>query len=172
MLQLRRRVARAVIVGAAGLVMASPAGYAFDYDLDQFNGVKFSLDTDKNTYATFDPIRVEVSAENSTDEPLEFDYNTLYQGQHRYSLTSVSVKDIATDEYVLFNQTLKKLNKVMVPPNSRIAFAMGDLPANKLLGGNKKYLVTVRLAVPLKCGAQGRHCGQIDTEASTVITVR
>lgn len=162
----------AVIVAVISLFVVSPVSYAFNYNSDAFDGVTFALETDKKTYSTLEPVRIEMSATNSTDEPLDLDYLTVYQGSHRYSLTSLSVTDIATDKIVLFGQPLKKLNKVLVPANGRSAFAVGDIPANKLLGGNKKYLIHVRLAVPLKCGDQGRHCGQINTEISTVITVR
>ena len=154
-----RTMAAAVVT--LGIMLMNPGRCAA-----QVQGVTFAISTDKEVYSAYEPIRIEVSVSTSTDAPPVLGY-----ASGRYSLNAISVVDVATNQIVLFGQSLQRLVNGL-PGNGQVTFGVTDLAPYRLLGGNKKYQIIAVLVVPLICDPTGRSCPQIYTNASTVITVR
>lgn len=147
------RKAIAVLLSVAAVTTAAPAVWA------QLEGIVFSANTDKKVYATWEPIRVELVETNTGNNRLDIK-------SHPAGPNSIVAVDLSTGQFVYSaGVTIPNTRIQTLTAHAQQSVAVADIPANRLLGGGKKYVIYFTYTVDLKLN------GVTTMESNTVSTV-
>ena len=164
-MELMRRASFSWVILLITAVIGSgtPSALALNEAIGQ--GV-FSLITDKKVYKTWEPVNIEVVYTNPEDS------RVITATSIELSVIDLATKQVKSFEFTSFDSRLTA--------NSQKTVATATIPANKLLGGGRKYKLIFRTYVtyvssaPAPPNIGGPFGGRLDQEieATTVIEVR
>ena len=143
----------AVILSVAALTTVAPTAWA------QLEGIVFSVNTDKKVYATWEPIHAELIETNTGNNQLDIK-------PHPAGPNGIAVVDLSTGQFVYTaGVNIPNTRILTLPAHAQESIAVVVIPASRLLGGGKKYVIYLNYTVDLKLNSV------TTTEYNTVSTV-